>query len=200
MFINKILQKCGLILLIILMSACGTSPKTHFYLLSSDREINNNATDSVAIGVWKVKLPDIIDRPEIVTRTGPYTINLADFHRWAGGLGSNVSLLIANELSYNLKTGYVDVSPWSTYRNFDYQVKVHIRDFDGELGGESSLEGAYILLNGKGDKKIVEEIFSFKEKVKGEKYNDLAKAMSLLVVDLSNEISKTILKMEDKVR
>jgi len=177
---------------VLLLSACGTSPKTNFYMLSAEREVNSYAQDSVSVGVWKVDLPDLIDRPEIVTRTGAYTIELADFHRWAGGLESNVSILIADELSTNLKTGHVDVSPWSSYRNFDYQVKVHVRKFDGELGNESVLEGAFIILNGKGTEKILEQTFTFKEKLKGSEYSDMAEAMSHLVIQLSAKISSSI--------
>jgi len=186
------LFKIFTIISVILLSACGTSPKTNFYMLSAEREASSYAQDSVSVGVWKVDLPDLIDRPEIVTRTGAYTIELADFHRWAGGLESNVSILIADELSNNLKTGHVDVSPWSSYRNFDYQVKVHIRKFDGQLGGESVLQGAYIILNGKGSIKILEHTFSFKEKLKGKDYSHMAEAMSYLVVQLAEKISSSI--------
>jgi len=176
------------------LSACGTSPKTNFYMLSAERGVEIYMQDSISVGVWKVNLPDLIDRPEIVTRTGAYTIELADFHRWAGGLESNISILIANELSHNLKTGHVDVSPWSSYRKFDYQVKVHVRKFDGKLGDESVLEGAYIILNGKGSKKILENTFSFTEKLKGNEYSDMAEAMSNLVVQLAEKISSSISK------
>jgi len=187
--------KIFMIMSVLLLSACGTSPKTNFYMLSSERDVESYTQDSVSVGVWKVNLPDLIDRPEIVTRTGVYTIELADFHRWAGGLESNVSLLVADELSHNLKTGHVDVSPWSSYRKFDYQVKVHVRKFDGELGGESILEGAYIVLNGKGNKKILENTFTFKEKLKGTKYSDMAEAMSNLVIQLAEKISSSISKL-----
>lgn len=181
-----------LLWLILLLSACGTSPKTNFYLLSADNAMEGNTPDEVSIGVWKVSLPELIDRPEIVTRTGPYTIDLADFHRWAGGLRSNINLLLANELSHNLKTGHVDISPWSSYRQFDYQIKVHVRKFDGSLGGESQLEGVYIILNGKGDKKLFEDTFMLKENVKGKSYNNMAEAMSQLVINLSAKIAKSI--------
>lgn len=182
----------------VLLSACGTSPKTNFYLLSAEHNDEIITSEKLAIGVWKVTLPELIDRPEMVTRTGTHTIDRADFHRWAGSLSSNVSLLIASELSYNLKTGHVGVSPWSAYRNFDYQVKTHIRQLDGELGGESHINGVFIILNGKGNKKIQEETFSFEESVKDESYTEMAAAMSRLVVSLSEKIAQTIQNHQNK--
>jgi len=135
----------------------------------------------------------------MVTVTGEYTIDLADFHRWVGGLSSNVSFLIANELSYNLNTGQVDVSPWSGYNNFDYQVKIHIRKFAGSLGGESSIKGIFVILNGKGTEIILEQTFSFNEKVKGKSYSEMAAAMSRLVVSLSGQIAHAIKIQQNKI-
>ncbi len=194
----KILKSLLLIGVTVLFTACGTSPKTNFYLLSTEHSVDIQTTDKLTIGVWKVTLPDLIDRPEIVTRTGPNTINLADFHRWAGGLSNNVSMLIANELTYNLKTGYIDVSPWSAYRNFDYQVKVHIRTFEGQFGGDSNLKGAFVILNGKGNKKLSEQIFSFKEQVKTKEYTEMAAIMSRLVVALAGKIASEIELQQEK--
>ena len=188
----RLYRNIFIVLLFSALMSCGTSPKTNFYQLSSGRGVESNVTSEVSIGVWKVNLPELIDRPEIVTRTGPYTIDLADFDRWAGGLSSNVSLLLADELSHNLSTGHVDISPWSSYRNFDYQIKVHVRTFDGELGGVSTFEGVYVVLNGKGNKKLLEEAFSFKQKLKANGYSEMAEAMSQLVVSLAGKISASI--------
>jgi len=199
MFTKNKIRMSLLFIVMSLLASCGTSPKTNFYILNVDRDLSQQKSEGVSIGVWKVTLPNLIDRPEIITRTGSHTINLADFHRWAGGLKSNTSFLLANELSYHLKTGHVDISPWSSYRNFDFQIKVHIRKFTGELGGFSEFEGAYIILNGKGDKKILEKTFSFSEKVKSKKYTDIALSMSKLVSSLAHEISNSV-KEQIKVK
>ncbi len=195
----KIISKVVLISLMLLLSACGTSPKTNFYFLGAEHDAEITTNEKLAIGVWQVVLPEIIDRPEIVTRTGAHTIELADFHRWATGLSSNVSLLIANELSFNLKTGHIDVSPWSAHYKFDYQVRVHIQEFGGKLGDENTIKGVFIILNGKGNKKILEESFSFNEKVKDGSYSEMVAAMSRLVVSLSGQIAQAIRVQQDKI-
>jgi len=189
---QKTIQRLFISSLVLWLTGCGTSPKTDFYVLNSQRDVEVNVTENLAIGVWAVKLPELIDRPEMVTRTGPFTVKRADFHRWASGLSSNVSSLIANELSIHFQTSHVDVSPWSSYRKFDYQVKIHIRTFLGELGKESVLDGVFVILNGKGNEKLVEQAFSLKVKTGGNTYQDMAASMSELVVDLSAKISGSI--------
>lgn len=195
----KITYKIVLISLLVLLTACGTSPKTNFYFLAAEHDTEITTNENLAVGVWQVTLPEIIDRPEIVTRTGTHTIELADFHRWAMGLSNNVSLLIANELSSNLKTGHIEVSPWSAHYKFNYQVRVHIRVFGGKLGDESMIKGVFVILNGKGNKKILEESFSFKEKVKDKSYDEMVAAMSRLVVSLSGQIAQAIKVQQDKI-
>jgi len=186
---------------IILLSACGSSPKTHFYMLNThspaEKVINNDG--NLRIGLWKIKLPELLDRQEIITRTGPYTIELADFHQWAGGLGNNITQLIADELSQNLKTDRVVISPWSSYRKNQYQIKIHISRFDGVLGGESILSGSWSLLNAAGDKEITRDAFNYKAFSTDKTYSEMVKIQSQLVVQLAEQISSTILAQKKPV-
>ena len=102
--------------LLVLLTACGSSPKTEFYVLSADhgsivQAANVNA--GPAVGVWSVRLPGYLERSEIVTRDGEYEIKLGDFWWWAGNLDENMTQLIANELSQKLQSNRVVVSPWT---------------------------------------------------------------------------------------
>ena len=189
------LRHIFIVVLIFALTACGRSPKTNFYMLNSEISSDGHfQQDSrgVGIGVWKVQLPILLDRYEIVTRTGLYNIELADFHQWAGGLVNNMTELIASDLGRRLQTDRVVISPWSSYRKHDYQVKIHVRRFDGVLGGETELSGAWSLLNGQGSKEIVRESFNFKTRTQGDQYSDMVAALSQLTVMLSEQIAGVI--------
>jgi len=181
--------------LVIGLSACGSSPKTHFYTLStshlSDVHVEHSAA-GVRIGVWRAKIPALLDRAEIVTRSGTHTVELADFHKWADRLDYNVSRLIANELSKRLQTDNVMISPWSSYANNDYQVKLNIDRFDGELGGEIVFRGSWSLLSGDGSKELVREVFTYKAQADGITYSDMIAALSKLTVQLAENIANNI--------
>lgn len=168
-------------------------------MLNSSNQAESITADKnqqIRIGLWKVKLPELIDRPEIVTRTDLYNIDLADFHQWVGGLNNNITQLIASEISYLLKTERVVISPWSSYRNNDYQVKIHINRFDGELGGESVLAGAWSLLNAQGNKELLRKSFNYSALAKGETYANMVEAQSELSVKLAENISVSISEMK----
>ena len=59
-----------IISLMLSLSACGTSPKTNFYVLNSDYEPPAQGDEGVSVGVLKATLPILLDRSEIVTRDG----------------------------------------------------------------------------------------------------------------------------------
>ena len=189
------LRHLFIVSLILYLSACGSSPKTHFYTLDTNHPSNtpsDHRADGVRIGIWRVKLPELLDRSAIVTRRGQYNIELADFHKWADRLDDNISRLIASELANRLQTDRVVVSPWPTYAKNDYQIKIHIDRFDGELGGEIVLSGAWSLLNGEGNKELARKTFTFKEQAAGATYGDMIASLSQLTVQLAEKIAHIV--------
>jgi len=188
--------------LIVLLAACGSSPKTEFYVLSAERESMVqalNADTGPAIGVWDVKLPDYLERSEIVTRASEFEIRLADFSWWAGSLDENMTRLIATELSLSLQSNRVVVAPWDSYRVIDYQVLIRVQRFDGMLGGEAVLRGVWSLLDTTGGKELAREAFEFKADSAGASappeaasYKDLVATLSRLTVQLADQVAKGI--------
>src|SRR5206468_2040571 len=77
-----------------LLAGCGSSPDTRFYTLATVPPITKTAdrssTPQVGVGIRSVVLPADLDRPQIVTRTGPNTVHLAEFDRWSSPLRASV--------------------------------------------------------------------------------------------------------------
>lgn len=173
------------------LSACGVSPKTHLYVLDAGHDLPTK-TEGLGIGVWKVRLSELLDRPEIVSRNGEHEIELADFHHWAGHLGPNIDAMIVQGLSQRLDTGNVVTSPWSLHKVNDYQVKIDITRFDGQLSGEAVVSGTWVLLNGKGNKELARKPFSLKSTVNGNQYGDIVASLNQLTMELTGLIAEEI--------
>jgi uncharacterized lipoprotein YmbA len=82
--------------------------------------------DGSTIGVRSIELPDELDRPPIVTRTGPNTVHFAEFDRWSGSLRSSARQLIAANLATLLPGDRVEVYPWTPGTSVDRQIIVEI--------------------------------------------------------------------------
>eukprot|EP00481_Brizalina_sp_1-RS-2013_P000869 TRINITY_DN2076_c0_g1_i1.p1 TRINITY_DN2076_c0_g1~~TRINITY_DN2076_c0_g1_i1.p1 ORF type:complete len:103 (-),score=18.82 TRINITY_DN2076_c0_g1_i1:83-391(-) len=82
--------------------------------------------------------------------------------------------------------------PGRLNRKNDYQIKIHVERFDGELGGETVLTGAWSLLNAKGNKELVRKAFTFKAQASGKDYSDMVAILSKLTVQLAEQIANVI--------
>ena len=187
--------------LVVVLAACGSSPKTDFYVLNADRESlvqAANAGTGPAVGVWRVSLPGLLDRSEIVTRDNLFKVKIADFSWWGGNLQVNMSRLIAAELSQLLLSNRVVVSPWPSYQKNDYQIVVRVERFDGELGGEVVLRGLWSLLDSEGLNELNREVFEFKESTADLTYQEMVAAMSRLTVQLADQLADGVIAQESK--
>ncbi|MGH8679239.1 MAG: PqiC family protein, partial [Burkholderiales bacterium] len=126
------------------LAGCGSSPKSHFYTLSSGAALERSdakAQYSVAIG--PVTVPEIIDRPQIVTSIAANQVQIAEQARWASPLKSEISRVIADNLMQLLNGAYVYVYPQNISLNADYQVLVEVQRFDSMLGDAVTVEALW---------------------------------------------------------
>jgi uncharacterized lipoprotein YmbA len=187
--------------LLVLLAACGSSPKTDFYMLNADHGAVVQAANvgtGPAVGVWRVNLPDLLDRSEIVTRDNQFKVKMADFSWWAGNLPQNMTLLITAELSQLLQSNRIVTSPWPSYQKNDYQIIVRVERFDGELGGEVVLRGLWSLLDSEGLNELNREVFEFKTSTTDSTYQEMVAAMSQLTVQLADQLADGIIVQESK--
>jgi len=196
---QKMLRRIWMGCLLVLMAACGSSPKTEFYELNADMSSISqaaNLSEGPAIGVWQVELPNLLDRSEIVTRDNQYKIALGDFSWWASDLSQNMSLLIVTQLSQSLQSNRIVTSPWPSYRKNDCQIIVRVQRFDGELGGEVVLRGLWSLLDGDGTEELNRQVFEFKTNTSDLTYQEMVAAMSRLTVQLSEQLVDGIIDQQ----
>jgi uncharacterized lipoprotein YmbA len=94
-----------------------TTPPARFYVLSAlpGGEAASPvaaAERGLAIGIGPVTFPKYLDRPQIVTSTSPYALNMAEFDRWAEPLESNFVRVLAENLALLIPMARFVVAPW----------------------------------------------------------------------------------------
>jgi hypothetical protein len=123
----------------------GSSQKAEFYTLNSISSTQPSgriatAAQPVSIGIGPVTIPVVLDRPQIVTRTGPNKMQIDEFHRWAGRLDEDFARVVAENISLMLPSEQVAVYPWDVNFEPHYQVTLDIRHFEGRMGEHVFLE------------------------------------------------------------
>jgi uncharacterized lipoprotein YmbA len=177
-------------------AGCASQP-SRFYLLSAvpspeTAPLGTSTEQGPTIGVGPVTLPRYLDRPQIVTRTSPYELKLAEFDRWAEALDANFARVLAENLSFMLPSARVAMSPWPRTTTIDYQITVDVSHFLTQVGGDSLLIADWVLFKGEGQEVLRSGRSRLSASPAGQSYAAIVAAMSQAVSSLSREIASTI--------
>jgi uncharacterized lipoprotein YmbA len=182
------------------LGGCAGTKPAKFYTLNSlsapgERSGAVSAERGIAVAVGPVAIPDYLDRPQILTRSGPRELKLAEFDRWAGSLEQDVSRVLTENLSGLLAPDNVTVLRWGGDAYpfpAKYRVGVDMTRFEGTIG-ESVILAARWSVSREEDRKILSAHESIvKERVEGQDYDALVEAMSRALTGLSREIAAAI--------
>ncbi len=198
----KILSFDGWIVLILsvslsVLSGCATSSHPRFYLLSSldttSSEVKLLAEERCySIGIGPIRIPDYLDRPQIVTRGPLNEISLAELDRWGEPLKDNVIRVLAKNLSTLLCTDKIAFFPWRGGIPIDYRIEMEVLRLDGSLGEKVSLEAWWMVLSGNGKKMLLAKKSNFTEAADGQDYKSLVTAHGRALGRLSQDIAEAI--------
>jgi hypothetical protein len=127
----------------LLLAGCArTTPVSYYQLSALDTARTPPASaeaGKMVLGIGPVRLPEYLDRPQLVTRLTPNRLQLADSHRWAEPLGENISRVMGENLSALLGTDRILLYPWPASRGTDYQLLVEVLHFENESDGAARL-------------------------------------------------------------
>lgn len=129
-----------------LAQACASSPPMHFYTLSAETSgspppIQPGKDRRIVVG--PVSIPDVVDRPQIVVRSGPNQVTLVDDHRWAEPLKSDVTRVIAENIGRLVGSGRVWAYPENAGGPLDYRVLVAIQFFESTPGRDVAIDALW---------------------------------------------------------
>jgi hypothetical protein len=80
--------------------------------------------------VAAVRLPEYLERPQLVTRSGDNRLQLDEFHQWGGNLARDLTRVMAENLSLLLGSDAVVAAPHTLRVRPDYRVEVEVLRFE----------------------------------------------------------------------
>ena len=200
---KSIFSRSGVIVLILLgvvLSGCITtnpSQPAKFYLLSPMSESKKAPQVEIgegcfAIGVGPVRIPEYLNRPQIVSRKSAIELFLDEFNKWAEPLEDNFTRVLAENLANILHTEPIAIFPSRGSIPVDYRVTVDVIRFDGMMGKDITLIARWAIFG-----KEREELLSIRRSVYTEPagentYKILVLAKSRAIEKLSKDIAAAI--------
>ena len=122
-----------------------------------------------------------------------YELTISEFNRWGENLGGMLQRTIAEDLAQLMPKAQVKPRV-NIIENFDYLVRVEIMSFDGTFDETANLKAWWSVFDAE-DNLLVRKQAKLSVALQGD-YNDYAAQQSLLVMDLSKEIAKSIKELK----
>ena len=121
---------CGL-LASVLLGACGTTPPAAYYSLDDGAMSVAARGTTPRVAIVQAKLPDALDRPQLVIRRGSNRLQLSEQQRWAEPLRYEIPRVLADDLGRLLDSSRVAAMPVDAQRfAADFTVQLDVQRLD----------------------------------------------------------------------
>ncbi|HEY2802262.1 MAG TPA: PqiC family protein [Chthoniobacterales bacterium] len=139
------MRNLSAMLTLLLLAACGSSPKTHFYTLSVVPGSTGHGIQT-PVQLAAVHIPPSLDRRQMVRLASSNGVEISETDRWSAPFDEMVRNILAQNLSARLPSGKL-ILPEAPAPQGTGTLVVTIVQFGPDPGGEVKLHGSWALLD-----------------------------------------------------
>jgi uncharacterized lipoprotein YmbA len=186
----------GIIALTLLLNGCMRDSKTvQFYMLNADSGVTGTtrvpaSANEPLIGLGPIRIPEYLNRPQMIVAITDNQYRLSEDHRWAERLDQNISLALFKALPRQLGTDRIVRYPWPQRQVVDYQVGIDILEFNVDASGQSRLIAQWFVK--RKDKPTIDKRSIYQFPASTTDHAAMVKAQSQCLTKLGQEISETL--------
>jgi uncharacterized protein len=182
----------AVLLLAAVLGGCGSSPIAHFYTLKPDATLTSAADPTpLHVVVNPVTIPDLVDRPQIVTRGTGNQVSLDEFDRWGEPLKSDIARVIAANLGTLLGSERVSVFDSGSDVPPVWRVRVDVMRFDTMPGDAVTVDAQWTVWPPKKTTPVMGHSLEH-EPVQGQGYDAVVAAHDRALAAVSRDIASAI--------
>ena len=131
----------------LLLNGCSGGPTTpvRYFLIDPVplQALQPTETSGLAIEILDLQLPQYLDRPHIVSRSGDNELLFSSTHQWAGNLRKNLAGTLQRNLSQLLATADIS-SPYARSGSHpDFRVILHLHAFERGADHRARIEARW---------------------------------------------------------
>jgi uncharacterized lipoprotein YmbA len=169
------------------------SPPVVFYTLAPLQDAGAPApTPGPAVEVLPVRIPELLQRPQMLVPEGAGGLALLEASRWGNPLDKDLQRVLVRNLSLLLGSEAVVASPDGARAGARFQVRVDVRRWDARGGQGLVLEAAWMIFAAGGGQALAIRTTRIAEPLADRGPEALAAAHSRLAERLSREIAGTV--------
>jgi uncharacterized lipoprotein YmbA len=131
------------ILVSLLLIGCSSSPQVNYYTLSpANTAFSQDGEEAVTLGLGPLRLPEYMNRSQMVTRGAGAELQVHEFNRWAEPLGPAINRIVSTDVDSLLDGVVVYTFPYEAMirNDVDYRLLGDINRFEADSSGLVVLE------------------------------------------------------------
>ncbi|BCR05005.1 lipoprotein [Desulfuromonas versatilis] len=187
----------SLAVLTLCFTGCASkSPGLHYYSLAPLIEVAAESKgDGLSVEVGPIKLPQALNREQIVTRSNANLVIVNTSHRWAAPLEKDLAAVMIQNLAGALGTARVAGFGQTPLGSADYRVLLDFQQFGGILGDSAILRSTWTIIAPGKKQVLAVRQSNLTESLTGDEVEALVAGLSRLLENLSREIALEISRL-----
>ncbi len=136
------------VLVSLLLVACGSSPPVRYFSLSPmDSDYRQDPDDAVILGLGPLRMPEYLNRSQIVMRAAGAEMQVDEFSHWAEPISQALHRVVSADVD-NLLDGVIVITfPYASivHTEVDYRLRGEVSRFDADRSGRVVLEIQWVI-------------------------------------------------------
>lgn len=203
------MMKLFCVILAFLLSGCisvNESINPRFYMLrpiDKNKEVQTfDIQPNVIVGVGPVKIPEYLDRPQIVTQDKSGMLRFAQFDRWGELLSSRLAQVITINLTKMLPGANFQTFPADFFMPLKYQLTFDVFQLESDLDKDLFLVVQWSIKDAYRKQVLFTKKSEFRRPINPHNYTGLTEALSVACGSLSAEIAQALSMQvkDDKIK
>jgi len=180
------------------IAGCGSSPTVHYYALDTINDsVAQDAEGSPIVAVGAFRMPEYLNRSQMVTRGPGAEINVDEFNRWAEPLDDAIHRVLASNLDVLLESVVVVAYPTVALLRVDYRLMGRFDRFTSDQDGLVVLDVQWGIADSAGAVTLSPRRVRFESQAtRPDDPDSIAEAMSDVLAQFSRDIAGEIGSIE----
>jgi uncharacterized protein len=178
---------------LLLLLGCGTAPAVHYYELSLQKFEASPGRSPVELVVAQVRVPDSLDRTEMVVQKNENESEVLDFEQWLSPLTDQLNRAVVADLQAELPDFRVTQGRLPAGLNKRLTLDVDVVRVTVERKEKVTLQASWVVM-GDARNELVRDRGVIDVPLGGQGYQAVAPAMSLAVSLLTKRIAAGVVR------
>lgn len=182
----------------LIIAGCGSSPTVHYYALDTiDNRVAQDDEGSPIISVGAFRMPEYLNRSQMVTSGPGAEIIVDEFNRWAEPLDNAIHRVLASNLDVLLESVVVVAYPSAAIVNIDYRLVGRFDRFNSGQDGLVILDVQWAIVDSTGTVRLPPRRARFESQAtRPDDPGSIAQAMSDVLAQFCRDIAGEIEAVE----